>query len=67
MNELRGQLGDVAPDNAYAGSASIAKPNGADAPSDDADVPIYSIDGVVRRAAALQLTAEARLAGGEDD
>ena len=65
--EIVQQLGDYAPDNVYAGSSRIAKPNGADAPSEDIDVPIYSVDAVVRRAHALQLTVEARRARGEED
>jgi NADH-quinone oxidoreductase subunit G len=65
LAELREQLGDVQPDNAYAGTVAIARPNGADAPADDVDIPIYSIDPVVRRARALQLTEAARRARGE--
>ncbi len=65
LAELREQLGEVQPDNAYAGTASIARPNGADAPADDVDIPIYSIDPVVRRARALQLTDAATRARGE--
>ncbi len=67
LDELREQLGDVHPDNAYAGTAAIARPNGADAPADDVDIPIYSIDPVVRRARALQLTEAARRARGEGE
>jgi NADH-quinone oxidoreductase subunit G len=66
--ELREQLGDLQPDNSYAGTAAITCPNGADAPGGDVDIPIYSIDPVVRRARALQLTEAARRAraqGGE--
>jgi NADH-quinone oxidoreductase subunit G len=67
LTELREQLGDVSPDNGYAGTAAIARPNGADAPADDVDIPIYSIDPVVRRARALQLTEAARRARGEGE
>ncbi len=42
-----------------------AKINGEDAPDQEIDVPLYSVDGLVRRAAALQLTPEARRARGE--
>ena len=66
-DEIAAGIGGLAPDNAYAGSAGIAKPNGADAPDDDIDVSIYSVDGMVRRATALQLTAEARRARDEGD
>ena len=65
LAELREQLGDVQPDNSYNGSTAIAPPNGADAPDADVDIPIYSIDPVVRRARALQLTEAARRARGE--
>jgi NADH-quinone oxidoreductase subunit G len=67
LAELREQLGQVDPGKAYAGTTSIARPNGADAPSDDVDIPIYSIDPVVRRARALQLTEAARRARGEGE
>jgi NADH-quinone oxidoreductase subunit G len=60
LNEIRNAVGEPAADTAYAGSSAIAKPNGADDPGNDVDVPIYDVDSVVRRAAALQLTAEAR-------
>ena len=66
-DELIAGLGDVRPDNSYGGTRSIAKPNGEDAVSGDIDTPIYSVDALVRRATALQLTAEARLAHGEGD
>ncbi len=66
-DELAAQLGDVRPDNSYGGSARITKPNGEDAPSGDIDTPIYSVDSMVRRATALQLTVEARRARGGDD
>jgi len=49
----------------YAGSEQLPRPNGEDAPSAEIDVPLYSVDGLVRRAHALQLTAEARRAAGE--
>lgn len=61
-DEFAAQLGDVSTSNAYEGTAKLAKPNGEDAPADEIDVPIYSVDGLVRRATALQLTDEARRA-----
>jgi NADH-quinone oxidoreductase subunit G len=67
LAELREQLGDVRPDNGYAGTAAIARPNGADAPADDVDISIYSIDPIVRRARALQLTEAARRARREGE
>ena len=61
-DELVDAVSNVAPDNSYAGSKRIAKPNGADAPADEIDTPLYSVDGMVRRARALQLTPDARRA-----
>jgi NADH-quinone oxidoreductase subunit G len=66
-DELIEQLGDVQPDNRYTGNARIARPNGEDVPSGDIDTPIYSVDAMVRRATALQLTAEAQRARGRDE
>ena len=66
-DELVAQLGDIQPDNSYRGSAQIAKPNGEDTSSGDIDTPIYSVDAMVRRATALQLTAEAHRARAEHD
>ena len=62
LEEARAKIGEVTADNRYAGRPSLAKPNGEDAPADEIDTPIYSVDGVVRRARALQLTVEARRA-----
>ena len=55
-DEILTQLGSAEPDNAYQGKANLAKPNGKDDPAAEIDTPIYSVDGVVRRAFALQLT-----------
>jgi NADH-quinone oxidoreductase subunit G len=66
-DELSGLLGDIKPDNQYAGKKTIASVNGADDADAQIDIPIYSTDAVVRRATALQLTPEARRnAGGGD-
>ena len=62
LDELRRELGNVAPDNSYNATSKAVAPNGADAPANDIDMPIYSVDSLVRRATALQLTAEARRA-----
>ncbi len=59
-DEIAGQLGDVTPNNELSGDAKFSAPNGADAPDLDIDVPLYSVDGLVRRAAALQMTPEAK-------
>lgn len=64
-DELLQALGDITPDNRYAGQKPIAAVNGADDVSGQIDVPIYRVDAVVRRAKALQLTPEARRAAGE--
>lgn len=50
-------------DNVTAGEVVIPAVNGADAAVEQLDVPIYSVDGLVRRSVALQLTPEARRAG----
>jgi len=65
--EFAANLGEVSTSNAYEGSSKFSKPNGADAPSDEIDVPLYSVDGLVRRATALQLTDAARRAAAKDD
>ena len=64
-DELVAKLGDVEP-SGYSGKTRPAKLNGEDAPGAEIDVPIYSVDGLVRRATALQLTVAARNAA-EDD
>ncbi len=65
-DELTALLGDVEP-SSYCGKTRPAKLNGEDAPEAEIDVSIYSVDGLVRRATALQMTvAGKREAGGED-
>ena len=59
-DEIAGLVGEITPDNSYSRGKAIARPNGEDAPGNEIDLPIYSVDSVVRRATALQLTAEAR-------
>jgi NADH-quinone oxidoreductase subunit G len=66
-DELLTKLGSAEPDNAYKGKAKLAKPNGEDAPAAEIDTPIYSVDGVVRRAPALQLTPVALANSGESN
>ena len=58
-DELAAQLGNVEPDNAFKGKGKLGKPNGEDAPAAEIDTRIYSVDAVVRRASALQLTPAA--------
>ena len=64
-DELVAELGDVKPDEGWSAKGKVAKPNGEDAPEQNIDVPLYSVDAMVRRARALQLTPEARRARGE--
>jgi len=59
-DEIAGALGEIVPDNKIQSSARHALPNGADAPDSEIDVPLYSVDGLVRRATALQMTPEAK-------
>jgi NADH-quinone oxidoreductase subunit G len=66
-DEIAGQLGDVTPNNELASEASISAPNGADAPDLEIDIPLYSVDGLVRRSPALQLTPEAKRGTTGDD
>ncbi len=65
--EFAEQLGEVSTSNAYEGNGKVAKPNGEDSPAEEIDVPLYSSDGLVRRALALQLTDEARRAAAKGD
>lgn len=57
-DELRTALGDIELNNAYQGSGPIAVAS--DGKVGGLDVPMYQVDGLVRRAEALQLTPEAR-------
>jgi len=62
-DELTAMLGDVKP-SSYSGKTRPAKLNGEDAPEAEIDVPIYSVDGLVRRATALQMTVAAKRTSG---
>jgi NADH-quinone oxidoreductase subunit G len=64
-DELLVALGQATPNNSYAGTRKLGRPNGQDAPSVEIDTPLYSVDNMVRRARALQLTVAARRARGE--
>lgn len=57
-DELQKTVGAIEPNNTYAGQNAIGAPEKG-AESSVIDVPMYEIDAVVRRAAALQLTPEA--------
>jgi len=66
-DELAAALGKIEP-QAMAGTAGIvAAPNGADQPAAEIDLPLYSVDAMVRRARALQLTPAARRAAARDE
>ena len=65
--EFTEQLGEVSTSNLYEGSSPIEKVNGGDAPADEIDVPLYSVDSLVRRAFALQQTDAARRAAADGD
>ncbi len=66
-DEFVARLGEISTSNAYEASGRIAKVNGADAPANDIDIPLYSVDALVRRATALQLTDEAQRARAVSD
>ena len=59
-DELATLLGDIKPHNHYLGKKVNGKINVTDDPAARIDIPIYRTDAVVRRATALQLTAEAQ-------
>ena len=59
-DEIAKELGEFVPNNEINSSAIHAMPNGADAPGSQIDIPLYSVDGLVRRSAALQMTPEAK-------
>ena len=63
LEECKSGLGDVAAESFAA--AKTAAANAAGSPDDEIDTPLYSVDGLVRRARALQLTPDARRAAGE--
>ena len=55
-DELKQAIGEVTPDNSYTARRTL---NGARPAGAPVDVPMYSIDAIVRRAPALQRTREA--------
>ena len=59
-DELATLLGDINPHNHYLGRKVNGRIDVADDPAARIDIPIYRTDAVVRRATALQLTAEAQ-------
>jgi NADH-quinone oxidoreductase subunit G len=66
-DEIAAELGEVVPDNQVQSSVIHAAPSGADSPGAEMDVALYSVDGLVRRAAALQMTPEAKRSKGDSE
>jgi NADH-quinone oxidoreductase subunit G len=64
-DEVARSVAEVRPGNGGAGKNKIKRPGGADTAEQQIDVPIYQVDGLVRRAAALQLTPEAKRVRGD--
>lgn len=58
-DEIAEELGNIVPNNQIQSSKKHALPNVADASDAETDIPLYAVDGLVRRAAALQMTPEA--------
>ncbi|MDX1482009.1 MAG: NADH-quinone oxidoreductase subunit NuoG [Woeseiaceae bacterium] len=58
-DECRADVGETGPGDIAAGDKALKVPQGADDPAAEIDIPLYSVDAVVRRATALQLTPEA--------
>ena len=67
LEEFRAQVGDLETNTIGKASTRFTKANGEDAPADEIDTPLYSVDALVRRATALQLTPAARRAAAERD
>jgi hypothetical protein len=65
LAEFKSVLGDVEA-GSYKPGSKLARPNGADAPADEIDTPLYSGDGLVRRATALQQTLVAKRSAGDE-
>ncbi len=65
LTEFKSVLGTVAA-GSYRTAGSIGKPNGEDSPANEIDTPLYSGDGLVRRANALQQTLSAKRAAGDE-
>src|SRR5690606_7933708 len=59
LDAARGAIGDVRPDNRYSGQIEAGVET-AQVPLEELDVPIYSVDAVVRRSEPLQRTIFAR-------
>ncbi len=66
LNECVDRLGNVLPDNSWSGSDRVKRPNGSGSPAFEVDIPMYSVDGLLRRADSLQMTPEAKRACNTD-
>jgi NADH-quinone oxidoreductase subunit G len=64
LAEFKSVLGEVDA-GSYKPGSKLAKPNGEDSPESEIDTPLYSGDGLVRRATALQQTLAAKRAAGD--
>ena len=67
LEQFKAVLGGNDSAGEYSPQGRIAKPNGKDAPGDEIDKALYSVDGMVRRANALQQTTAARKMAGEGE
>ncbi|MGH8496159.1 MAG: NADH-quinone oxidoreductase subunit NuoG [Gammaproteobacteria bacterium] len=65
--ELRQAIGRIEPDNRFAGKRTIEPGSAGAIEISDLDLPMYSVDAVVRRSRPLQLTREAHRASNEAD
>ena len=65
LAELKDKLDDIAGDNTIDCEGSLKGSKAADDLAREIDTPIYSVDSLVRRARALQLTPAARRVAGE--
>ncbi|MCH7830365.1 MAG: NADH-quinone oxidoreductase subunit G [Proteobacteria bacterium] len=66
IEDFKSRLGDFDHSIAYQAAGKFAKPGTADAPGDEIDIALYSVDALVRRATALQLTLSAQRAKAGD-
>ncbi len=67
LEDFRAQLGDIELNTSCKASTKFTQANGEDAPADEIDTPLYSVDALVRRSTALQLTPAARRVAAEHD
>jgi len=64
LAKFKSVLGDVDAGSYQAGD-KLPQPNGEDSPANEIDTPLYSVDGLVRRANALQQTLSAKRGPGD--